>query len=458
MTDDRQISILRNSWNLLNRFTINNSNNLVQQEIKDGEVVSQNEIAYNIKDYSASIDMEDKIHIIFINDGGDLKYMVLPECNNIINVASEKQDLILRCISIKMLLTVPHIFYVLTDAKRNSHIIHHSFFMNGYWQLKETFQSVGPKLIKPYFMARQNSEIYILIYLNHDKGKLALYRLDNANGNWVEMDKHIELKDSSNVCFFISPSNIAVIAYNKLIYKNIQTIIMHKNLAMETQEVWDKSILSDKNANTLKPSIFFKKDDYYMTWEQGDEILLKRSKDLILWKDVITFNKNFNDHLKCFYMNNNSKNLERKINSVSLLNAINANQLIKFNPINEISNECLSLESGQSNDDFLEEKILILSKRLERNTSENNLMKKNIVNLNNLIAEFEDNIIELNKRQVSSHHEINIYKNNFLDKVISLNKKNDILLLSNNNKLWELFNLIREKDKLINDLYMKSNK
>ncbi|MCJ7690445.1 MAG: hypothetical protein MUO60_14150, partial [Clostridiaceae bacterium] len=407
MTDDRQISILRDSWNSLNKFTINNSNNLVQEEIKDGEVVSHNEIAYNIKDYAAAIDSEDRIHITFINNRCELKYMILPECDNIISIVSAKKGLILRCISIKILLTVPHIFYVLTDVEHNSHIICHGFYSYGYWQVSEIFQSIGPKLIKPYFVEVHNSEIYILRYLSHYEGKLELHKLDNSNGNWVDMDKNIEIKDSSNVCFFISPSNTAIIAYNKLMYKNIQTIIMHRNLIKKTQRLWDKSILSDKDTNTLKPSIFFKSEDYYMTWEQGDEILLKRSKDLKLWEDIITFKKHLNDYLKCFYTNNNYKNFDLNINNTSLSNIIITNPPMNDNSINEIPKEFLALESEQFTMNDLEKKIMHLDKKLEKNTYENNLMKNNIKYLKSIIGEFDEHIVELNKRQISSYQDKN---------------------------------------------------
>lgn len=530
MIDDRKICILRNSCNVFNKFSINNSNRLIHEEIKDGEVVSQNEIAEDIKDYSVDIDSEDKIHIIYTSDNINLKYLVLPQNNNIVNIASAKRNLSLRCISIKTSYANPYIFFTLTDVQHNNHIICQSSFIKGCWQSKEIFKAMGPRYIQPYLLEIHNKEIYMLLCLSHSEGKLALYRMNNLSCEWSDVGRDIELKNRNNVTFFISPKNIVIISYNKLINRNIQTIIIYRSLEMKIYEVWRKIILSDKDSNTLKPSIFFNKEEYYITWVQGDEVVLKRSKDLIYWEDVFTFDKSSSDYIKCCYKSNNFQDSDLKMNSTYLSNTINSYPFINLNFKTELPKEYISIKSGQSDinsleekdcleekispeeekpleeeepleewepleeqkplvekipldekiplvekiprDDekpleelislkekeFLEEKIMLLDKELKKKTRENDLMKKNINYLKNIISEYEEHIKGLNNAQIFPIQNITIHKKDFLDKTLYYQKEKDTLLFSYNDKLWKLLRLIEKKDKLINDLYKSINK
>lgn len=532
MVNERQIYILRTSGDVYNKFSINNSNSLIHEEIKDGEVVSKNNIADNIKEYSAAIDREDKIHIIFTEDNIDLKYMVLQQNNSIVNIVSSKKGNILRCISIKIILTTPHIFYTLTDVQNNNHIICQSFFAKGSWQCSEIFRAFGPKYIQPYLLEIHRGEVYILFYLYYAEGKLGLYKLDSVKAEWVSVDTNIELKDSSNISFFISPKNMLVIAYNKLINRNFQTIIFYKSLCSKTYDTWKSKVLSTEGSNTLKPSILVNNDEYYMTWLQGAKVVLIRSKDLIYWENVNTLDKYFDDYQKCFYMRNQSEDFDLKMNCAYLSNTINSYPIINLSIKNELPKANLYFDSGESIDNFLvkaknikeepsvfieetnefmeepndfmeepnvfkdesnifieefnifiketnifieepgnflEEKIKVLDRKLEKKVKflgqeleekayENNLMKKNINYLNNIITLNEEQIAWLNNAKTSSTQDINGHRNNFLDKIISFHKDTDVLLFSYNNKLWKLFRLIEEKDKLIDDLYKSINK
>lgn len=85
-------------------------------------------------------------------------------------------------------------------------------------------------------------------------------------------------------------------------------------------------------------------------------------------------------------------------------------------------------------------------------------MKDDINYLNNIINEYEDLVKKLGKSQTLSIQDTNISRINFFTKIISFKKENDELLLSYNNKLLELFRLVEEKDKVINDLYSGRNK
>ncbi|MGV8980207.1 hypothetical protein [Clostridium sp.] len=502
MNSDRQTYILRTSSDGFNKFSINSSNRLIHEGIKNGEVVSRNNIVDNIKEYSAAIDSEDKIHIIYTEDNMELKYMVLPRTNNIVNIASAKKNHILSCISIKIIYASPHIFYTITDMQNNQHSICMSSIVNGIWQCSEIFQTIGPRYIQPYLLEMHDRKIYILLYLNYLEGKLALFRMNNSSGGWEELDRNIELKDSSNVSFIISPKNILIIAYNKLINRNFQTIIIYRSLITKKYKNWESRVLSNEDSNTLKPSIFFKKDKYYMTWVQGSKVVLKSSKDLIYWENIFTFDKYSNNFSKCCYMSNNSEDSNLKMNTTYLSNSINPYSLINtyfrdeepkvslnldveiphenlLEQVVEFSqiklNETARLSEGKSEgmvellegklqeetgflEAKLEKKIKLLDRELKEKKYENNIMKKNINYLNNTIGQHEDNIILLNKTQISSLRDFNFLRNNFLDKIISFHKEKDILLSAYNDKLWQLFMLIEEKDKLINDLYKKTSK
>lgn len=131
ITDDRQACILRTSYDAFNKFSIDDCNSLIIEEIKDEKVISRNTITDNIKYYAATLDCEDKIHIIYTNDNINLKYIIFPQINIIVNIVSAEQNLILRCINIKILDTNPHIFFTLSDLQFNRHIICHSFLVEG---------------------------------------------------------------------------------------------------------------------------------------------------------------------------------------------------------------------------------------------------------------------------------------------------------------------------------------
>jgi len=483
MNEDKQVYILRTSCNIFNKFSLNN-NRLLHEQIKDGEVVSRNDIADNIKEYSAAIDSEDKIHIIYTVDNMELKYLVLPQDNNVINIISANHNLILRCISIKILPTNIHIFYTLTDVEHNYHIICQGSFVAGFWKCSEIFKAFGPRYIQPYLLEIHNREIYILLYLNHFEGKLALFRLEHLKDNWVEVHKSIELKDCSNISFFISPKNMVIIAYNKLLNRNFQTIMIYKSLSIKTLEPWKKRVLSSEDSNTLKPCMFFKKNEYYMTWIQGEEVILNRSKDLISWVRILTFAKYSKEYLKCYYMSNNSVDYDFKMNSAYMSNTINSYPLVIPSFKNEISKEIIFSDNALqkevifSDNDIpainvieenlelvdneksitkaLEEQLKFMDKQLYLEKYENNSLKKSINYLNSIVSQYEDNISRFNT--VPLLNVDNNVNKIFMKKIISYLHEKDILLFSYNDKQRQLFMLIEEKDKLINELYKKNNK
>ena len=458
MTNDRQISILRSSFDEFNKISINDNDILILKKIKDGKIVSHNSIVNNIKNYSTAIDIEDKIHIAYSNDNINLKYMVLSPTNKVISIISAKNGLTLRCINIKILDTDPHIFYTLTDVDHNIHIICHSFCVKGFWKTNEIIQSIGNRYIQPYLIETYNKKIFLMVYKNHWEGKLELFRMEDTDNSWTKMEKNIELENSNNVSFFICPKSIAVITYNKLINRNLQTIIMYKNLTSKTYESWKSCVLSDKDFNTLKPSIFYEKGYYYITWVQGANVVLKRSKELICWEDILTFDINSSDYIKCFYMSNNSMDSDLKVNGLFFLKIVNLNLTINQQCEDKISKEKFPLSSERPYIKILEAKLKLLDKELNKRIHENNLMKSNITYLNYIIDQYKDQIAKLNNNSISAVQEVTNQRINFLHEIISRKEENDTLILKNISKLSNMLRIIDEKDKLINDLNKRINK
>jgi hypothetical protein len=452
MTDNRQNYILRTSGEVFNKLSINNNDSLILEEIKLGEVVSKSSIIDNIKNYSAAIDKEDKIHIVYTDDNINLNYIVLSEKENVVHISRVKHNLILGCMSIKILDLKPHIIFTVIDVKQNKHSINHGYLEGGFWNTEEIFEATGPKYIQPYSLELYNNEIYIMLYLKYSEGKAALFRLEDSTNQWVDIDRNIDLEDSINQSFFISPSNVAIITYNKLINKSIQTIVMYRNLMTKLYESWKGSVISDEDTNTLKPSVFFREEYYYITWLQGSKMVLKRSKELIDWEDALIFDKYSDKYIKCTYMSNNSEDSDLKTNSIYFSNTKDSIPSIHLHYKQKVLKEYVALDSGQSNVSYLEEHFQLLDKELEKKTHENNLMKDNINDLQNVIEEYEAYIDILSSVETSSVKDINFNESNFLNEIIALIKEEGIQLQSYKESMLKMYAMLQYKDKIIEEL------
>lgn len=478
MSYNKKRYIVRDSKDSFYQFYLCNKN-LILENSRIGQRV----IRENILEYALDIDKSDKIHIIYLNIKGELRYIV---CNNKMeekNVFVVKDKYILKDLKLKVIDSSIHIFYQVDSLKEDRSAIYHNYLIGSNWVDEKLAETCCPRYICSYFVDCYEKDIYLLYCWNYDLGEYNIKKFDINKNIWEDFQSGILIKDSSSLNFFITPNYIGIICFSKFVDTNIQTFIKYKDFN-DLSSKWslDRNI-SNSNSNTLKPIIFYKDNYIYVAWKQENRIVYKKSKDILNWSRELILDLKSESIYELMY-SNSDECANIKINCVyipyieflySLINSkieytydslsiesVNDN-VLSLSDV-KLSNESISsLQKKYS--EFIEEKdkrIKSLINEIEEKDTEISRLRETNLILNNQIKCFQNSINEyetklqnIKAEQVVNNQKYFIAASYYENEIKKLKEEKEKLLQDINNKIQSLLKIIAEKDEIIQRILRK---
>lgn len=446
--------IIRTSENTFYKFSLHNENLFVEifyENQNENPKVKQAILDEKILNYSLDIDINDKIHILYITTDGNLNYTIYPSNDGHMNmnIITVKNNFTVDTLDIKVLKLEVHMFYKTKDLNKNIGFIYHSYFHNSNWIDEETLEINCPKYICPYFLDNYKSDLYILYCNNYDNHEYRMKKFNSIDSIWYDFENNIVIKDVHNLNFFITPDNIGIIFYNKSLDRNSQILLTYKDFN-HTNSTWSKNItISNNSENSFNPIIFCKEKYTYIMWKQNNCIVYKYSNNLIHWgnKNSLNFKENCIDAYT--YISNNFNDNNLKVNSFYMSYMEFQCPLISstLNLSSEILNPNNMISTNLSNTNKLTKTTILPSLDM------NFYLLTQINTLNEELKNYEKTLNKLNATQIS-------IKQNHINNVISYQKQIDILnkkvnqtSKNSNQKIQSLLKIIEEKEVTIQNLY-----
>lgn len=478
MTYSQQDYIVKTSKGHLYIFYINNEN-LMIRKIDTVEKLDYILFKEKVLNYALDIDNNDVIHIVYLSKTGSVYYTTYPHIDYCITLDSLTKYLPIKYLNIRAVKSGVHIFYRTSNLYKNKGFICHNYLHNNILENKLLLETNSPHYICPYFLDSYDNDLYMLYCNDYKEHRYILKKFNLQSNLWYDFEDNITIENINNLNFFITPYNTGIIAYDKLSNNSIQTLLRYKNFD-SNKSSWSKNMyVSDANANILNLIVFSEGKKLHMMWNENGNIVYKTSKDLINWKKKPVPNSKNVDIDVYTYISNDLKNRNSKINNIyfsskfssinmELTNASNTNTnsltIITNKPhapdklnisllgtMPNSSHETIMNENDQIKSLVFENipKDKIISQLLEKNLT----LEKELQSLYTCINEYKYTI----NKQKSDHYlenkkfqtEINTYKN----KIYNLKEKNNKLYIESNKKNQELFKIIEEKEKLLQDLW-----
>jgi hypothetical protein len=276
--------VLRDSKDYFHKFFISEDNSLMLQPVSASSAAAANAIEQDIIDYSVDIDRDDKIHILFLNDSGELYHRIHPSINTQKKLAEiNLKASSLKFLTLKVIEEDVHIFYMLNSRHSNTWSIYHSLWHNNNWATKKVVDVTAEKLLQPYRIDYTKNNLY-LFYSNNSKDSYGIKKFNLDFYIWGDLDEAIELKGAHNASFLINDRNVAFICYNASINRNIYAVIKYRDLN-NNSSLWSKDVpLSDNSINAMHPCIIIRNNYTYILWEEGDALVFRKTDSgLINW-------------------------------------------------------------------------------------------------------------------------------------------------------------------------------
>ncbi|MBC2580277.1 hypothetical protein [Clostridium sp. DJ247] len=478
MSYNKKRYIVRDSKNNFYKICIN-ENKLILENNNIGQLVFKE----NILEYSIDIDKNDRIHITYFTNRGELSYATYFkkefEEKNILLVSGEY---ILKSLNIKIISSKVHVFYQIENLQKKSKFIYHNYFCKGRWIDTKICEIDCPIYVSAYCIDYYNNDIYVFYPTDYELGEYNIKKLDTKSNIWENFDNSIIIKGATNVDFFITPNNTAIVCFNKLIKSNLQVIVGYKDFNI-SNPLWNFDInLSDNNINNFKPIVFYRKDNIYVMWKQGNGIVYKKSSDMLHWSEAYVLDIKSEDVYNSLYLSSNFKDLDFKINSIYITSTEFLYSMIDFK--SDCSYESLSIDDANNNicceanvylnnesmssqrinyNKIIEEKddyiTMLLNQIVSKDATidylnEVNLHLREDINiLKNLVNEYEDKLQNIKIEQILDRQKCSetIYK--FQNEIRDLEEEKNKLSLDINGKVESLLKIIEEKENIIQKLY-----
>lgn len=232
----------------------------------------------NILDFSLDIDQRDRIHALFLNQSGELRYDIFPQVMR--ETMLTKLDLInysIRFIKLKLINSDVHIFYMLS-AKNNTNYwaIYHTFFTNNQWNSVKAAEIYSEKAPFNFTIDTDNNFIY-LFYSKKSDQVYTIKKFDLSESQWLVKEDNISLENVHSISFMVNDKSFGIICYNVSMDKNIQVFIKYKDMNTDAY-AWSNDILiSSKDVNAVHPCMLSKDNYTYLIWEEGNNIIYRKS-------------------------------------------------------------------------------------------------------------------------------------------------------------------------------------
>ncbi|WML35825.1 hypothetical protein [Clostridium sp. OS1-26] len=429
--------IINSSQNIVYKFWLDSFNNLNVENYDESNINNSNRFIYkhSILDYSVDIDDMDRIHIIYTNKDGVLKYSTLdfPNVEKTISSVPSK-DYKINYLTIKIISSNIHVFYMVQSKYViDKWSINHSFLYNNMWNSKKLDEIYLIKKSIPYSIDFYKNNIYVF-YSTNSQDKYCIQKFNMKFNMWSTIDTDILLTNCQNAELFINNLGIGAICYNSYISRNTNTLLKFKDFNVNSSTWSDGLPVRTNTYDPLLPSVLCRNDAIFLFWRDNDTLLLKKSlyettsldeKKLILYKDIIS---------SCQYISNKNLQYTAKSNFLFFVNTTPPYTILEHNIVKEflkIDFKKIEQKFNPLNGPLKETlKIITQNSNLNNKSIDNNAQSSDIENIN--IADLESNYTNF----IGSH---SLGFNDFKDKI---SKKTTG---------------IDEIEKLKNDLYLKEN-
>lgn len=184
MIKNKKINILRISKETYYKIYLNTDNLILEELMTNNK--KKYELRKNVLDYSVYIDEKNKIHIIYINNNEEIKYITYPEYMKEINILKIKNESNTRSLNIKIF-----------DSNTQIGI---RFFDKG--NISVQWDNVYHKKLQDVLCFQKNLDSYIALELSRDTSISSLEAEDNKTfndkKNYTEtLLKKIKVKEKS---------------------------------------------------------------------------------------------------------------------------------------------------------------------------------------------------------------------------------------------------------------------
>lgn len=274
--------IVKNSENIIYKFNLDSSHNLIVEGYNELDTSSNvnNRFVYKqyVLDYSVDMDDKDKIHIAFITEDGILKYSTLdfPNIEKTISSVYSK-DYKINYVTIKIISSDIHIFYMIQNKYNlDKWSIHHSFFHNNLWISKKLSEVSFIRNSLPYNIDFYKNNIYIFHSTNISY-QYCIQKFSISFSLWSTIENNINLMNCQNAEFFINETGIGIICYNSYINRSINTLLKFKDFNVNSSGWSDDLLAKTNNFDFSLPSVLYNNDILFLFWKENNTLFLARS-------------------------------------------------------------------------------------------------------------------------------------------------------------------------------------
>jgi hypothetical protein len=456
--------IVRTSINKLYHFFLVDKN-LVVMIFENGTNIDNFIIKHEIDEFSLDIDKNDLIHIAYLSKN-KLKYFTYPTTTaQDTIILSTCGSSIIKELSIKIINFFVHVFYIQDKVELNLSFIFHSYLYDNHWHHIQVDDLISPKYINSYHFEYCSNDLYLL----YSKHKFQIKKFSISSNMWTDFDSNISIDNISNLHFLITSDNIGILCFNQFIDKNLQAIIKYKSFNASNTS-WSSNInVSMTSLNSARPKAFFKDNTVHVIWTQGDTIIHKKSQDLLSWENENNIYIKSQKHVST-YISNNNEDKDYKMNTIDTNFIFSQLNLINYNTYDSkeyAANDMVLTMTHTNNDTNIincNRLIQDLLNEVEKKDKEKEqLLKvlqeekikysKQLATLHESIEQYKIELDKLrNERMAENKDLLNIilqYEREFKN----LKSENENLLLSVNNKIQCLLEIIEEKNSIIRKLH-----
>lgn len=414
--NNRYCFVIRTSKNAFYKFIINNHKNLFLQSYDYNKAISSSILKENIISFSATIDSLDKIHILYRSINGKIKYIVYPSGvhKDITILNTNNNEFNILFLTMKIVKSKPHIFYILQNRLHASHcILYHAFWDNNNFYNNRIENISFSRYTCPYVVDTCNNDIY-LFYSRNQNNNFAIKKFDADSQSWSNYDDNIFLPSANNANFLINDKNIILLCYNGSLNKNIQTFIKYKVLNCPNSQWSSTMVLSDENINSIHVNIINKSENTYVLWEENGQVVYRKSScGRNDWspKKVLTYKKQ--SFFTGIYLSNHQSDKDYK-------------SIFTTFDLGTFPYPIINLENTHSRESYIENTLFNNPQTFSANKTVltfNKTEKKYIKRLESIIADKDKKIMELSQSNLILKNELD-QKTNQLRELDEKLKKN----------------------------------
>lgn len=374
--------VLRNAKDEFYRFYISSQGNLIAELYIHNSHIHSIEIAVDILLFSINMDKDGKIHILYLSREGNLHH----EIHNIDGSSRILTHLDLNSnnimfLNMKAVGRKLHVFYMQNQKNTRQWTICHLLFQEERWISHKAATVFSEKYVYPYSVDYYNDNLY-LFYSNDSNCSYSIKKFNQAAYSWDMLDENITIPGSYNASFLVNHNNIAFICYTSAINKDICTMVKYRELDNKCSS-WSKaSSLSCHSINAIHPSLAVKDAYTYVLWEEGSNIVYKRTaSNKIDWDEKLLLSPKSSRILSGIYISSHPEDCSFKSSLTPIL-------------LNEAPCPLINLEKITIKTDSIE-KIIAVDRNLSAGTVEMISRDEYIAQLQMTIEEKDGKIHEL---------------------------------------------------------------